>query len=167
MMNKVLVIDYEKCTGCRNCEMACSVSHAQASNPAKSAVRVVKGQREGLSVPIICQQCEKPACAAICPVEALCRDPDTGAVIVDRDLCVGCQMCVVACPFGAVVLDRDRRQAIKCDLCGGAEPWCVRFCQPGALTFRLPTAISLHKKRVAGRRLLDVLGARRAGSERP
>lgn len=145
--------------------MACSVFHVRACNPAKSAVRIVKGERQGLSVPIVCQQCEEPACAAICPVQAISRDPDTGAVIVDSDLCVGCQMCIVACPFGAITLDMDRRQAIKCDLCGGVEPWCVRFCEPGALAYRLPTAGSLHKKRVAGRRLLEVLNARRAGGK--
>jgi Fe-S-cluster-containing hydrogenase component 2 len=72
-------------------------------------------------------------------------------------------MCVVACPFGAIVLDGDRRHAIKCDLCGGAEPWCVRFCEPGALAYELPVTASQRKKRVAGRRLLEVLNANRAG----
>jgi carbon-monoxide dehydrogenase iron sulfur subunit len=159
-MNKTLVIDYERCTGCRNCEMACSVYHVQACNPAKSAVRVVKRERQGLNVPIVCQQCEKAACADICPVQAISRDADTDAMIVDEDLCVGCQMCVVACPFGAIALDKDRRQAIKCDLCGGAEPWCVRVCEPGALTYLAPSSVSLYKKRVAGRRLVEALAAR-------
>ncbi len=157
-MNKILVVDYARCTGCRNCEMACSVSHVQACNPAKSAVRIVRGAQEGLNVPVICQQCEQPACANTCPVQAISRDEETDALVVDHDLCVGCRMCMVACPFGAVAFDVDLRRSIKCDLCGGAEPWCVRFCEPGALTFKRPVAASLDKKRAAGRRLLDVIG---------
>ncbi len=165
-MNKILVVDHEKCTGCRACEMACSVFHAHVSNPAKSAVRVTKREQEGVSVPVVCQQCEEPACVAICPVQAIARDSVTGAMIVDGEDCVGCRMCIVACPFGAIALDGDRRCAVKCDLCGGAEPWCVRFCETGALTFRSPAAVSLHKKRVAAGRLLDVLTARRPGGKR-
>jgi carbon-monoxide dehydrogenase iron sulfur subunit len=162
MTHRTLVADYEKCTGCRNCEMACSVFHMGACNPTKSAVRIVKWEREGLEVPIVCQQCEDPACADICPVQAISRDADTSAMVVDDDLCVGCQMCIIACPFGAITLDKDRRQAIKCDLCGGVEPWCVRFCEPGALTYKLPSAVSLDKKRAAGRLLVEVLSNPRA-----
>jgi carbon-monoxide dehydrogenase iron sulfur subunit len=154
---RVLAVDHEKCTGCRNCETACSVFHVQACNPTKSAVRIVKWPNRGLHVPVVCQQCEEPACANICPVQAISRNEDTGAMIVDPERCVGCQICIVACPFGAITLDRDRRQAIKCDLCGGAEPWCVRFCEPGALTYKRPAEISLDKKRIWGRRQVDAV----------
>ncbi len=157
-MNRILVVDYAKCTGCRSCEMACSVSHVQASNPAKSAVRIVKWVQEELNVPVICQQCEEPACANTCPVQAISRDANTNALVVDGDVCVGCRMCIVACPFGAATFDADLRRSIKCDLCGGGEPWCARFCESGALTFKLPVAASMDKKRAAGRRLLKAVG---------
>jgi Fe-S-cluster-containing hydrogenase component 2 len=132
------------------------VFHIQACNPAKAAVRIVKWGKKGLNVPVVCQQCEVPACANICPVQAISRDADTGAMIVDGDCCVGCRLCIVACPFGAVTFDTDQRMPIKCDLCGGVEPWCVRFCEPEALTYKLPSAVSLHKMRVAGRRLMEL-----------
>jgi carbon-monoxide dehydrogenase iron sulfur subunit len=156
MIYKMLVVDHEKCTGCRNCEMACSVFHLGACNPTKSAVRIVKWERQGLDVPVVCQQCEHPECANICPVQAISRNADTGAMIVDGDLCVGCRMCVVACPFGAVILDRDRRLAIKCDLCDG-DPACVRFCHPGALQFVPASSVNLEKKRSAGQKLSEVM----------
>jgi Fe-S-cluster-containing hydrogenase component 2 len=75
-------------------------------------------------------------------------------------------MCIVACPFGAVTFDGDRRQVIKCDLCGGLEPWCVGFCEPGALTYSLPSLVSVAKKRVAGRRLLAGMGRSTRGDKR-
>ena len=103
-----------------------------------------------MNVPVVCQQCEDPACANICPVQAVSRDAETDAVVVDHDVCVGCRMCTVACPFGAVALDKDQRRAIQCDLCGGVEPWCVRFCEPGALTYKRPAAAVVDKKRVVG-----------------
>jgi Fe-S-cluster-containing hydrogenase component 2 len=159
-MHRVLAVYYEKCTGCRNCETACSVFRVSASSPAKSAVRIAKWTRNGFNVPVVCQQCEEPACADICPVQAISRDARTHAMIVDHDLCVGCRLCIVACSFGAITLDMDSRQPIKCDLCAGVEPWCVRFCEPGALTYQLAPAVNLRGKRAAASRLVKALDAR-------
>ena len=64
------------------------------------------------------------------------RDPETGSVRCDQDLCVGCWMCVMVCPVGAVRTGRDRRVASKCDLCMGADvPACVANCPNGAILF--------------------------------
>ncbi len=153
-MYRVLVADYEKCTGCRTCEVACSLKHLGECNPAKSAVQIVKWEAEGLDVPMICQQCQEPACMGICPVRAISRSAATGAMTVDYDRCIGCRMCMIACPFGAVQFDAERKRVIKCDLCDG-EPYCVRFCQAGALSFAWPTDTSLDRKRIAGRRLVE------------
>ncbi len=152
---KTLVADLQKCTGCRTCEMACSLAHVGECNPSKSAVQVIKWESEGLDVPVICQQCEEPACMGICPVRAISRDALTGAVVIDADRCIGCRMCIVACPFGAVAFDVDRRRPIKCDLCQG-DPKCVQFCQPQALTYRTVVEAEYDRKRTAGRRLVEV-----------
>jgi len=66
--------------------------------------------------------------------------------------------CNIGLLFGAVIFDRDRRQVVKCDLCGGIEPWCVRFCEPGALSYKPPSAVGMDKKRAAARRLLEGMG---------
>jgi Fe-S-cluster-containing hydrogenase component 2 len=112
---------------------------------------------QGLELPMLCQQCEDAPCVVICPQDALARDPDLGRVTLDYDLCIGCKMCVTACPFGGMGIDVVAREVIKCDLCDG-EPACVRFCDPGALQFLPATVANLRKKRDVGKRLAAVLG---------
>ncbi len=162
-MEKILVVDHEKCTGCRLCEMVCSVEHAGVNNPTHSRIHVIKWPLEGFELPMLCQQCEEAPCIAVCPKSALSRDACLDRVTVDYDLCIGCKMCVTACPFGGMGLDPVARRVIKCDLCDG-DPACVRSCDPGALAFVPATSVHLKKKRDAGQRLSEVM--RRAFSTR-
>jgi carbon-monoxide dehydrogenase iron sulfur subunit len=78
---------------------------------------------------------------AACPKDAIHRDPESGYVLVDDNVCVGCKMCVSACPTGAMGFDSDLGLAYKCDLCGG-DPECARVCEPKAIEYepaeRLP-----------------------------
>lgn len=155
-MEKVLVVDHVKCTGCRLCEMVCSVKHTGANNPSRSRIHVVKWPLEGFELPMLCQQCEAAPCIAICPKDALSQDLILGRVALNYDLCIGCKLCVIACPFGGLGLDTVTRRVIKCDLCDG-DPTCVRFCEPGALQFIPASSFSLMKKRDAGRKLSEVM----------
>jgi len=133
-VSKILLIDYEKCTGCRACELACSVMHEGVSNPARSRIKVIKWEWEGRYVPMSCQQCESAPCQAICPVKAISRDESVNRVLVDYDTCIGCRMCVAVCPFGAMGFDTLGKKVIKCDLCDG-DPQCVRFCETKAVQY--------------------------------
>jgi len=81
-------------------------------------------------------------------MEAISRNEETGAIIIDADRCIGCKMCMVVCPFGAVTWDADSHSMIKCDLCDG-EPECVKHCVYGALTW-LPTDEAAMVTRQAG-----------------
>ena len=114
-MAKVLMIDYEKCTGCRLCELVCSVQHEGVSNPARSRIKIVKWEWEGRYVPMTCQQCLSAPCQAVCPVKAISRDESLNRVVVDYDICIGCRICVAACPFGAIGFDILASKVIKCD----------------------------------------------------
>jgi carbon-monoxide dehydrogenase iron sulfur subunit len=155
-MEKVLAVDHEKCTGCRLCEMVCSVKHAGVNSPSRSRIHVIKWPFEGFELPMLCQQCEEAPCIAVCPKDALSQDSSLDRVALDYDLCIGCKMCVTACPFGGMGIDTVARQVIKCDLCDG-DPACVRFCDPGALEFVPAASVHLKKKRAAGRKLSAVM----------
>jgi len=151
MPSKMLVVNAERCTGCRLCEVVCSVKHTGVSNPTRARIRIVKWEREGFYLPIKCQHCEDAPCLAICPRGALFRDPELNTVRINRDLCIGCKMCVMACPFGAMGFDAEARKVFKCDLCHG-DPQCVRFCYVKAVDYVEATKISYPKLREAALR---------------
>ena len=151
-MAKTLYIDHQKCTGCRLRELVCSVSHDGISNPARSRIRVMKWEAEGLYIPMSCQQCQDAPCMAVCPMKAISRDEAMGLVSIDYNACIGCRSCIGACPFGAMSFHLKEKQVFKCDLCDG-DPQCVRFCEVKAVDFIEVDEVSLLKKRNAAGRL--------------
>ena len=91
----------ELCSGCRMCEIMCSLSKTGTVNRYRARIRVVASE-EGIHSPIICQHCENPPCQEACPVPgAMYIDSSTGAVVVDDSECTGCLACVEACPAKA------------------------------------------------------------------
>ena len=134
-MLKSLHIDPGKCTGCLQCEMACSFENTGVFNPSKSRIKVFKFHEEGRFVPYTCTQCDEAWCMRACPVDAISVDKATGAKMVSDALCVGCKVCTIACPFGTISYTVDSGKVIKCDLCGGS-PACVGECNFGALVFK-------------------------------
>ncbi len=133
-MLKTLIVDAQKCVGCRTCESYCALKHEGTCNPLRARIHVVKWEQEGIFVPVNCRRCEKPACEAVCPKHATHRNYATGAMEVDRTRCIGCLSCVFACPFGATFADPTTGDVLKCDLCDG-DPTCAKVCPAGALTF--------------------------------
>ena len=133
-MEKTLIITPSRCTACRTCELACSFRHATNGGPGLSRIRAFMFG-EGKNQIVTCFQCDDAACVKVCPVQALVRNEDTGAIEVDRGRCIGCGLCSIACPFGHMAHDRDNDIAVKCDLCGG-EPACAAFCPTKTLEYR-------------------------------
>jgi anaerobic carbon-monoxide dehydrogenase iron sulfur subunit len=133
-MLKSLHIDPAKCTNCLQCEMACSYVNEGAFNPAKSRIKVFTFHDEGRFVPYTCTQCAEAWCMHACPVDAISLNAATGAKIVSSDICVGCKVCTIACPFGTVNYNADTGKVIKCDLCGG-DPACAKACPTDAITY--------------------------------
>lgn len=91
----------------------------------------------GSYFPLLCLHCDDAPCIDACISGAMKRDRKTGLVNVDREQCVGCWSCVMACPFGAVSRGRNNdKPALKCDGCLDlGEPACVKFCKAKALVF--------------------------------
>ncbi len=159
-MTKVLMIEYEKCVGCRTCEMACSAKHLGAVNRFQSRISVIKWGMEGEGIPIACSHCESAPCQAICPVTAITREEPLGRVTVDHDKCIGCRMCVAVCPFGAITFDSVSGKIAKCDLCDG-DPLCVRFCSYEALRYVDVSEQTLAKRRDAAEKVKGVIATGR------
>lgn len=119
--------DYKNCTGCRLCEVACSLKHEGRIWPEASRVRVFM-LVPGVEVPHLCTQCKDYPCVDSCPFEALSVDEETGAVIVSDEKCTACGSCIQACPGEVPHLHPDRKRIVICDLCGG-EPECAKICE--------------------------------------
>jgi Fe-S-cluster-containing hydrogenase component 2 len=157
-MEKLLIIDIPKCTGCKTCEMACSLTQTGVCNPASSRRRTISFDEDILDVPMQCQQCDEPACMNICPTKAIFRDAETNAKIINHDKCIGCRMCMIACPFGAVSVDPLTKKVVKCDLCVG-DPACAKFCPTGAIEYTTADTYGLMRQRDAIKNLTKALSA--------
>jgi Fe-S-cluster-containing hydrogenase component 2 len=133
-MQKVLHINPDKCTGCLQCEMACSFENYGTYATSKSRIKVFDFHHTGKKVPYTCTQCDEAWCLHACPVEAITVDKATGAKVVNESTCVGCKVCTIACPFGTINYVQETGKVQKCDLCGG-DPACADACPTGAITF--------------------------------
>jgi carbon-monoxide dehydrogenase iron sulfur subunit len=142
---KRIYVDEEYCIGCRLCEIHCLVQHSQSKKIIKAfkeeapraLPRLLVEEAGPLSFAIQCRHCSEAPCVAACITGAMHRDAYSGAILCDEAKCVGCWMCVMVCPFGAIQCNvTDRQIASKCDLCYGEEtPACVLNCPNEALVF--------------------------------
>jgi Fe-S-cluster-containing hydrogenase component 2 len=121
--------DYIKCSGCKKCEIACSLSHEGKIWPEASRIRVFM-LTPTAEVPHFCTQCQDYPCVNSCKFDALSIDEKTGAVIVNKEKCTACGLCIKACPGKVPHIHPTENYAIICDLCGG-KPQCAKVCQAG------------------------------------
>ena len=142
-MNYRFIVKPELCIGCRTCELACSFTHSVNGKPGLSRIYPLETGFKDLWVPVTCLQCDDPACAKSCLVDAITRNEETGAMDLDPERCVRCMACVAACPFGCSLHDAHHKLVVKCDLCGG-DPACAHFCPTKALEY-LPVETTKRK----------------------
>ena len=160
-----MVIDIAKCIGCRRCLAACKQENhvpldlelnrtwleryeitEDGSLPvefiSRTGLKPEPGEDtilKGFFVAKLCNQCANPPCVSVCPVNATFRTPD-GVILVDKERCIGCKYCVVACPYGARYLHPESKVVDKCTFCyhrvtRGLPPACIQACPTGARAF--------------------------------
>ncbi len=170
-MHYGMAIDLRHCIGCHTCAVACKAANNVPENVFWNRIMTEGGESpdtpSGQSpdtlkmqyVPISCQHCENPACVKVCPVGATYQDPETGVVRQDYDKCIGCRMCMAACPytgvrsfnweepkfavdvtFGDAEAPKHEKHVVeKCTFCyqrisQGKTPACMELC-PGRARF--------------------------------
>jgi len=144
---KIFVKFPESCTGCRICEMVCSLSHEKTGiNPKMSRIRILDFPEKGVIIPMFCHLCDNPPCTTACPVKALSQNVRTGVITVDEDKCIGCGSCMEACSLGGITIHPEKKTVMICDLCGG-EPLCVKYCANETLVFLKPEEYTVAKSR--------------------
>lgn len=166
-----LVIDTDLCTGCNTCAVACKMENNIPATNWWTRTLTEGGESidsyggsYGLGakryLTLSCQHCENPACTRVCPVQATYKDEETGIVHQDYDKCIGCRMCIAACPYTGVrnfnweepaysveimtgdpsVPAHQKHVVEKCTLCNHRiaqelEPMCVASCPAYARFF--------------------------------
>ncbi|MFZ3044978.1 MAG: 4Fe-4S dicluster domain-containing protein [Desulfatirhabdiaceae bacterium] len=130
----IVCVETARCIACLSCQRVCFFHQNEVNHCHTANIRVHVDMEKRRILTTTCRQCEKAECMSVCPPEAITRDQVTGVVIIDKSICIGCGLCVAACPYGAVQLDDIQQVATKCDLCGG-RPICVDVCMARALHF--------------------------------
>jgi Fe-S-cluster-containing dehydrogenase component len=132
-------IDPSRCIGCQSCYHACSECDTHRG---ESMIHLEYLDRSSSTqtVPVVCMHCEDPACAKVCPADAIKKTPDGIVQSALQPRCIGCSNCVLACPFGVPRYQVKLDQMMKCDMCYdrtsvGKKPMCVTVCPSGALAF--------------------------------
>ena len=142
---KRIMIEIDKCNGCKNCCAACMQAHRgedgdiytlNLSDPSNESRNFILLGNADRYVPIFCRHCDEPECVKSCMSGALTKDPESGHVFHDEKKCGACFMCVMNCPYGVPKPDRaTQSKVIKCDFCRNDEegPNCVRMCPNKAI----------------------------------
>lgn len=145
MSQMYMIIDVDRCWGCRSCQVACKQEHGLPAEDFKpvEVFRVENMTKSGVHcdfIPVMCQHCDAAPCMEVCPFGAWQRTEE-GIVTLDEDKCVGCTLCFRVCPYEAIGVKMviGQQKASKCDMCAsrrarGFLTACEQHCVGGAIT---------------------------------
>lgn len=139
-------VDLDKCSGCKACVSACHSLNGLDDGESWRSVGLLFSddwrQPSQQTVTTACHHCVDPGCLNGCPVLAYDKDPVTGIVRHLDDQCIGCQYCVMKCPYDVPKYSAKRGIVRKCDMCAnrlavGEAPACVQACPTEAIRITL------------------------------
>lgn len=139
-------VDLDSCTGCKACVTACHSLNGLDETETWRSVGLLHGGTAiaplQQTVTTACHHCVDPACMNGCPVAAYEKDPLTGIVKHLDDQCIGCQYCVLTCPYEVPQFNKRLGIVRKCDMCSdrlsvGEAPACVQACPNEAISIRV------------------------------
>ncbi|NLI12236.1 MAG: 4Fe-4S dicluster domain-containing protein [Peptococcaceae bacterium] len=159
----IVVIDADRCIGCKACEVHCWNEHRDVREVGETSIHVMqveklsKDMKEAVCYyPNTCAHCEDPKCLDICPAGAITKD-ENGVVAVYEEKCIGCQTCSTVCPNYFYTFGRNSGRTLKCDGCfhrqeQGLWPACATKCSMKAIYFGYPDEIAriLKEKKAGG-----------------
>jgi Fe-S-cluster-containing dehydrogenase component len=134
-----MFIDPSRCIGCEACYQACAECETHRGE-SMIHLEYVDRERSTQTVPVVCMHCDDPACAKVCPADAIKKTADGVVQSALASRCIGCSNCVLACPFGVPRYVARIDQMMKCDMCydrtsRGKKPMCATVCPSGAIFF--------------------------------
>jgi Fe-S-cluster-containing dehydrogenase component len=132
-------IDPSRCIGCKACMQACMECDTHRGR-SMIHLEFVDRSLSTQTSPVVCMHCEDPACARVCPADAIKQDEDGIVHSSLKPRCIGCSNCVLACPFGVPHYVAQIDQMMKCDMCFdrtsiGKKPMCATVCPSQALYY--------------------------------
>lgn len=139
-------IDYSRCIGCKACVQACEECDTHRGISMIHLETIMRADSVQ-TAPQVCMHCEDPICARVCPADAIKQTPDGVTQSSLKPRCIGCENCVMACPFGVPKYFAAMDQMMKCDYCYdrtsvGKRPMCATVCPSQALSFVTPEHIA-------------------------
>jgi len=193
-----MLYDATKCVGCKACMSACkrvngdygSLAYERAtfdsdglwdapqdlSGSTRTLIKLFKAsEKEWSYIKYSCMHCQKPSCVSVCPVSAMTRDKIAGTVDYNKDACIGCRYCQIACAFNIPKFQWDKAipQIVKCDMCKNTNlvkkgiTGCAEACPAGAITFgKRKDLLAEAKRRLAeqpGKYLNHIYGEKEVG----
>ena len=139
-------VNLDQCTGCKACITACHNENGLEEDETWRSVGLIHSVSADKPmmqhVTTACHHCLDPACMNGCPVKAYEKDPVTGVVKHLDDQCIGCQYCILKCPYDVPKYNKKKGIVHKCDMCisrlkVGEAPACVRACPNEAIRITL------------------------------